>query len=159
MRKQSVPNLFGGTSPFFRSFQNDLARMLDLSRRPAPGAGETSEFFEPFATMPAVDFAETDTAVEVSAEVPGVSEDDLDVTVQGDVLVIKGEKSSDIEDEKKDYHYIERRYGSFRRQIPLGFIPEEGAVSADFENGVLKLTVKKPKNGPSGVQKVQIGKS
>ncbi len=158
MPRQSVPSLFG-SSPFFRSFQNELAHMLDLNRRVAPGGEDTPGFFEQFSTMPAVDFAETDTAVEVSAEVPGVSEEDLDVSVHGDVLIIKGEKSSDTEDEQKDYHYIERRYGSFRRQIPLGFVPDEGAVSADFEKGVLKLTVKKPKNGSGGVQKVKIVKS
>ncbi len=159
MARQTVPSIFNRTSPFFQSLQDDLAHMLDLSRRSTTAQGDDPRGLEPVLAMPAIDVAETETALEVTAEVPGVSEEDLDVTVHGDVLVIKGEKSSDTEDKQKDYHLIERRYGSFRRQIPLGFTPEAGAASASFENGVLKLTIAKPENAESNVQKVQIGNS
>ena len=158
MTRQTVPSLFGRSTPFFRSLQDDLAHMLDLSRRSPPAKAEDLGFFEQVTTMPAIDVAETDTSLEVSVEIPGVTEDDLDVTVQGDVLIVKGEKSSDKEDKQKDYHLVERRYGSFRRHIPLGFVPAEGAVSAAFENGVLKLTVDKPTDVQSAVQKVRITK-
>ncbi|WP_165587006.1 Hsp20/alpha crystallin family protein [Pseudaestuariivita atlantica] len=159
MSRQNVPSIFGRSTPFLRSFQDELAHMLDLTRQGAATKGDERGFFTDFATMPALDVAETETALEVSAEVPGVSEDDLDVTVQGDVLIIKGEKSSDSEDKQKDFHVVERRYGSFRRQVPLGFVPEQGAVSASFDNGVLKLVIDKPANVQGDVQKVEIGKS
>ena len=159
MSRQTVPSLFGRPAPFLRSLQDELAHMLDLSRRVPTGAGDDNGTFDPFATMPAIDVAETDGALEVSVEIPGVSEDDLDITVQGDVLVIKGEKSAEAEDKQKDYHVVERRYGSFRRHVPLGFVPEQGAVSATFENGVIRLTVTKPANAQGSVQKVQIGKA
>ena len=159
MPRQSVPSLFGRSTPFFRSFQDELAHMLDLSRRSIPTRGDDYSFFDQMTAMPAIDVAETDGSLEVSVEIPGVSEDDLDITVQGDALIIKGEKSSDTEDKQKDYHLVERRYGSFRRQVPLGFVPEEGAVAATFENGVLKLDIAKPANGQSGTQKVQISTS
>ena len=74
------------------------------------------------------------------------------------MLILKGEKSSDTEDRQKDYHLVERRYGSFRRQVPLGFVPEQGAVSATFDNGVLKLTITKPEGVQGGVQKVRISR-
>ena len=109
--------------------------------------------------VPAIDVAETDTGLEISAEIPGVVEDDLDVTVQGDTLVIKGEKSADREEKAKDYHLVERRHGSFRRHIPLGFVPDTGAVEADFTNGVLRLRITRPDNAPTGVQKISIGTS
>ena len=158
MSKQTLPSFFGRTSPFLRAAQDDLAHILDLSHRGATATGDAPGVFDQFATMPALDVAETDTALEITAEIPGVSEDDLDVTVQGDVLILKGEKSSDTEDRQKDYHLVERRYGSFRRQVPLGFVPEQGAVSATFDNGVLKLTITKPEGVQGGVQKVRISR-
>ena len=158
MTRQTVPSFFGRSTPFLRSFQDELAHMLYLTRQSTAPKSDERGLFVDLPTMPALDVAETETALEISVEVPGVSEDDLDVTVQGDVLIIKGEKSSDSEDTQKDYHVIERRYGSFRRQVPLGFVPEQGAVSASFDNGVLKLLVEKPANVQSDVQKVEIGK-
>jgi HSP20 family protein len=157
MTRQTIPSIFGNQSPFFRSVQDELAQMFDLSRRAEPNSGKDVGFFGQMASLPAMDIAETETAFEVSAEIPGVSEDDLDISVQGDVLVIKGEKSSETEDKQKDYHLVERRYGKFHRRIPLGFAPEDNAVSAVFENGVLKLTVQKPKATQGGVRKIKIG--
>lgn len=159
MSRHPVPSRFGRSTPFLRSFQDELAHMLDLTRQTAPAKGGAQSFMEQISAMPAIDVAETGSAVEVTVEVPGVSEEDLDVTVQGDVLVIKGNKTSETEDKQKDYHVVERRYGSFHRQVPLGFVPEAGAVSASFDNGVLKLTVTKPDNVQSGVQKVEISKT
>lgn len=159
----SNPNLpsRGGSfySPFFQSFQKEMAQMLDHLRGTAVPQ-PTEDFFSNGTTLvPAIDVAETETGLEISADIPGVSEEDLDVTVQGDTLVIKGEKSADREEKEKDYHLVERRYGSFRRHIPLGFVPETGAVDADFSNGVLKLKIARPADAPTGVQKVSIGKS
>ena len=159
----SNPNLPGGPGsfypPFFQSFQKELAQILAHLRGTAT-PGPTEDFL-PNGTMlvPALDVAEPDTGLEISAEIPGVVEDDIDVTVQGDTLVIKGEKSADREEKAKDYHLVERRHGSFRRHIPLGFVPDTGAVEADFTNGVLRLRITRPDNAPTGVQKISIGTS
>lgn len=158
MSRHPVPSIFGRPTPFLRSFQDELAHMLDLTRPSTAAKGDDRGFFTDLATVPALDVAETEKALEISVEIPGVSEDDPDVTVQGDVLIIKGEKSSDTEDKQKDFHVVERRYGSFRRQVPLGFVPEQGAVSASFDNGVLKLVIEKPANQQGDVQKVDIAK-
>lgn len=145
--------------PFFQSFQKEMAQMLDHLRGTATPQPTEDFFAAGTMLVPAIDVAETDDGLEISADVPGVKADDLDVSVQGDTLVIKGEKSSDREEKEKDYHLVERRHGSFRRHIPLGFVPESGAVDADFSNGVLRLTIKRPANSETGVQKIVIGTS
>ena len=145
--------------PFLQNFQKEMAQMLDHLRSGTPLPSTESLFQNEGMLVPAIDVAETDTGLEISADIPGVKEDDLDVTVQGDTVIIRGEKNADREEKDKNYHLVERRYGSFRRHIPLGFVPDEGAVDADFTNGVLKLKITRPADAPSGVQKIKIGKS
>lgn len=148
----------GQTSPFFQSMQRDMAQLFDRFRGLQPGM--PGNFFEAMSppAFPALDIAETDTSMEITAEVPGVKAVDLDISIANDVLTLKGEKSSDHEEKEEDYHLVERRYGSFRRQVPLGFTPEEGAVEAHFADGVLKLTIAKPAKAKSAVQKIKISK-
>lgn len=148
-----------GQSAFFPTFQKEMNRLLDQFRTGWPGfqEGETSLFSEP--VFPAMDIVETEDAVEISAEVPGVKEEDLEASITGDILLLKGAKYSGYEDTADKFHTIERRYGSFRRQIPLGFSPEEGAVTADFADGILKLRIAKPANAQAGVQKITIKKA
>ena len=146
-------------APFFQSMQREMNEFLDrFHLRPV---APTSEFFEAIGTagFPAIDVAETDDAVEITAEIPGVKEDDIDISIVRDVLTIKGEKSSDHEEKDKDYHVVERHFGSFRRQLPLGFSPDEGAVKASFTDGVLRLKITKPADTKSAVQKIKISRS
>lgn len=132
--------------------------MLDHVRRTDPVELPDDGYFAAPLSVPAVDIAETDEGLEISAEVPGVSEEELDVTIVGDVLVLKGEKNENVDEKKRDYHLVERRYGSFRRSIPLGFVPEKEAVTAAFSDGVLKLKIARPVDAESGVQRVSIAK-
>ncbi|WP_299647844.1 Hsp20/alpha crystallin family protein [uncultured Tateyamaria sp.] len=141
--------------PFFQSFQREMAQMLDHLR----GTSVLQPTEDSGPLTPAIDVAETETGLEITADVPGVNAEDLDASVHGDTLVIKGEKSADREAKDKDYHLVERRYGSFRRHIPLGFVPENGAVKAEFSNGVLTLRIDRPETAPTGVQKIEIGAS
>ena len=144
--------------PMFQSFQREMNQLLDRFRSPL--APSNSEAFSAFTgpAFPAMDIAQTDGALEITAEMPGVKEEDLDVSINGDVLILKGEKSAEREEKEADYQLVERRYGSFRRQIPLGFVPEDGSVDAKFADGVLKLTIAQPKDAASQVQKVTIKK-
>ncbi|MDW3223858.1 MAG: Hsp20/alpha crystallin family protein [Paracoccaceae bacterium] len=145
-------------SAFFPTFQKEMNRFLDQFRSGFPMMENDSRamFSEP--SFPAIDVVETEDAFEISAEVPGVSEGDLDVTVSGTTLILKGEKSAEDEKTEDSYHLIERRYGSFCRRIPLGFTPEDGAVDAQFSNGILKLHISKPAANKSDVQKIDIRK-
>jgi len=96
------------------------------------------------AGAPAINVAETKDALEVSAELPGVDEKDIKVSLDDNQLVISGEKKAESTKEEKDWHVEERSYGSFYRSISLPFEPEDGAVDAHFDKGVLHLTIKKP---------------
>jgi HSP20 family protein len=142
--------------PFFGSMQREMNQWLDRFR-PHPLAHSDS-FFDRLAGpgFPALDVVETEDAIEITAEVPGVSEDDLDVSLAQNMLVLRGEKSSDHEEKEQDFHLVERRYGSFRRQVPLGFTPEDEAVSATFKDGVLKLRIAKPDEAKQTQRKIKI---
>ncbi len=107
------------------------------------------------ALMP-LDMYETDESIVVKAAIPGVKPEDIEVTVTGDLLTIKGEFKTETEDkdEKRNYHRQERRYGSFSRQVTLPSGVNADACQADFENGV--LTLKLPKAEEAKVKKVQI---
>jgi HSP20 family protein len=108
------------------------------------------------SAMLPLDMYETENDVVVKAAIPGVKPEDIEVTVTGDLLSIKGEFRSETEeqDEKRNYHRQERRYGSFCRQVALPAGVSADACTADFENGV--LTLKLPKVEEARVKKVQI---
>ncbi len=91
-----------------------------------------------------LDVAETKDAVEISTELPGMGEDDVTVSVEGQTVVIAGEKKSASESKDKDWHVVERSYGSFRRVVPLTFVPDASKINATFEKGVLHVSVAKP---------------
>ena len=97
------------------------------------------------AVAPAISVAETNDVFEVTAELPGVvDQKDINVSLDDNQLVISGEKKAESTKEEKDWHVEERSYGSFYRSMSLPFEPEEGAVEAHFDKGVLHLTIKKP---------------
>ena len=96
------------------------------------------------AGVPPLAVAETKDAFEVTAELPGVDEKDIKVSVDDNQLVISGEKKAESKKDEKEWHVEERTYGSFYRSMSLPFEPEDGAVEAHFDKGVLHLTVKKP---------------
>ena len=91
-----------------------------------------------------VDIAETDKDIEITAELPGLEEKDVQVNVADDVLTIKGEKKAEKEEKDKNYHRIERSYGSFCRSLQLPAGANADAIKATLKNGVLKVTVTKP---------------
>ena len=101
-------------------------------------------FSRDWAGAPAVSVAETNDAFEVTAELPGVDENDINVSLDDNQLVISGEKKAESTKEEKNWHVEERSYGSFYRSMLLPFEPEDGAIEAHFDKGVLHLTIKKP---------------
>jgi HSP20 family protein len=93
--------------------------------------------------MPAVDVFEKEDKFIVKAELPGMKDDDIDVSVIGDTLSIKGEKKSETEVKDEDYYRSERSYGSFYRSIPLPSNVDANKVEASFDDGVLEITLPK----------------
>jgi HSP20 family protein len=92
---------------------------------------------------PELDVAETDTTVEVSAELPGMKPEEINVEVENGQLWISGEKKEEKEEKGKTYHRVERRYGSFRRMLPIPASVDPEKVEASFREGVLKITLAK----------------
>lgn len=93
--------------------------------------------------VPAVDIAETEDALHVKAELPGLKQEDVDIHVQGDTLTIKGERKYEHEEKKKNYLRKETTYGSFQRAFSLGVPVKTDAVTATYKNGVLEITLPK----------------
>ena len=108
--------------------------------------------------MPHMDVSETEKELRVCAELPGVSEKDVDVRLEDDVLVIRAEKKFERKDEKESYHFMERSYGTFQRALRLPGPVEPEQVQASFENGVLTVTVPKTEQQERS-RRIQIGGS
>jgi HSP20 family protein len=104
----------------------------------------------------AVDMYETSDNLIVKASVPGIKPEQLDVTVQGETLTIKGEMQEEQQREQGRYHVRERRQGSFSRSITLPFPIQNDKVQATFENGVLTLTLPKAEEIKPKTIKVQV---
>jgi HSP20 family protein len=110
---------------------------------------------------PKIDIAETKDAIDLAAELPGVDEKDLDVTLADGILTIRGEKKTarDERDKDKNWHVVERSYGSFSRAITLPFDPDPGEVEAKFDKGVLHIHLPKPAEMAKKQQKIEIKKA
>jgi len=124
----------------FNSLNNlhrELSRVFD-SRYP----------FEPLQTtennwQPQVDITETENAYKVHVEIPGVSPQDVDVTLHNGILTVKGEKTTSHEHEQGETKHRERTYGSFSRQFTLPETTDEDGVKAKAVNGVLEIEIPK----------------
>jgi HSP20 family protein len=107
---------------------------------------------EQMAWAPNIDVFEKDDKFVVKAEVPGMKEDDIHVSVEGDMLTIRGEKKAESEVKEEDYYRCERSYGSFLRSVALPSTVDTSKIEADYEDGVLEVTLsKKPEVKPKKV--------
>jgi HSP20 family protein len=97
-----------------------------------------------FPMTPAVDVVEKENAFELTAELPGLDAKNIELTLDDDVLTIKGEKNEEKEEKTKDRYVSERRYGSFRRSLQLPANVDAGKIEATYKSGI--LTVKLPKS-------------
>src|ERR1700739_1129102 len=113
------PDVFESFRPAFDYLLSDFGRRLPNPWRPSSVAG-----------LAAIDIGETKDAIEISAELPGVNEGDVHVSVEGQSIVISGEKKSETEKKDREWQVVERSYGAFRRVVPLSFRPETNKMSA-----------------------------
>lgn len=155
--KSLLPSLWDKDSyEPFHSLQREIDRVFNdfsrgthfpLTNRDGNGATRL---------MPSVDIVETDGTLEVTAELPGVDEADIEVTLNENVLTIKGEKKAESEKEDKNYHVVERSYGSFQRSLKVPFVASADDISAKFEKGVLKVTLPKPPEVEAKTKKIPV---
>ena len=133
-------------APFFAPLQREFDRVLaDFS------GFDLSEVFGP---SPRMDMRETDGAVELTVEVPGMAEDDIHIDLEDDILTVSGEKKSSTETNDKGVRMIERRYGSFSRSVRLPGAVKADGIKASLKQGVLTVTA--PLNGGAASRKIQI---
>jgi HSP20 family protein len=104
----------------------------------APTTGRNGQSF-----VPALDLSETTDGYLVEVTVPGLKPEEIDVTVENNVLTIKGTLNRTAEDSKRNYHRIERRYGSFQRTIALPTTVKADGIAAELNNGILRLEIPK----------------
>jgi len=149
----------------FENLRREIERVFEDFDSPwRPLSRRSFWDFDPFrqmpaatvAAMPAVDVTETDKAYEVSAELPGMDEKNIEVKVANGVLTIKGEKHDEKEEKKKDYYLRERNYGSFQRsfQIPEGVDTDK--IEANFTKGVLTVSLPKSAETQKAEKKITV---
>ena len=141
-----TPTLFGMPFRALRDEFDELFNRLTLDRN--GNKWLTTEF------SPACDLSETDGAYQLRMDVPGIKPDDITVQVTGDTVHVSGERKEEKEEKGKTYHRVERRSGSFSQTLRLPAAVAEDKVQANFDNGVLTVTL--PKTEVSKTRTVKV---
>ncbi len=124
------------------NLRHDMDSLFDRFLRDPWGWGDFDSPAAGLMSMPRTDLADTENEVTVTMEVPGVDPKNVDISITGDVLTVRGEKTEEKK-EKKNYHYVERQHGSFHRSVQLPSTVDPSKVDATFKNGVLSISVAK----------------
>ncbi len=139
----------GSANPFM-SLQREIDRLFEDFTRGFPtlaGNGAAK-------LLPSMDVTETDKEIEITAELPGLEEKDVQINVADNLLTIRGEKKAEKEEKDKDYRLVERSYGSFERTLELPDGVNADAIKASIAKGVFKVTVPKP--APAQAKKIEV---
>lgn len=153
-RKPSAMQDRSAESDPFLAMQRRMNRLFDDFMAPLPGLLPYEEMGASFT--PRVDVEEDEKEVRVTAELPGMDARDIDISIHRDVLTLRGEKSSEHEEKKGQYHRIERSYGSFERAIPLGMAVDAEKAAAEYRNGVLTITLPKPAGEAAKTRRIEV---
>ncbi len=128
---------------------NELFR--EFTRSAFPGFGEEQGTFYPDVNM-----TEDEREVKVTAELPGMDENDIEISLTDETLTIKGEKKTEREEKGKESYYMERTFGSFQRVLPLSGRIDATKADATFKKGVLSITLPKLEAGKAESKKIRI---
>jgi HSP20 family protein len=143
------------TDPFL-SLRRDMNRLFD----DAFGAfGFPSLFGPALSQMPAapkIDVSETDNEIQIAAEMPGIDQNNVEVLLEDDRLIIRGDKKEAREDKDRNYHVRERVPGIFSRTLPLPFAPDPNQVKAEFKDGVMTITIPKPQEVKQKQHRIEV---
>ncbi len=141
----------------FAEFQKEMNRLFENFSDDMFGLSPMKRTQQEIsAAFPKMDVSETDKEFKVSAELPGMDEKDIDVSVSNEVLTIKEEKKAEKEDKKPNYYRMERSYGSFQRSIPLPSEVEKDKIKANFKKGVLNIVLPKSEKAVKESKKIEI---
>ncbi len=161
VRRETPPATVEGW-PSMLSLRNEIDRLFDdfgaglwrhpLSRRVHSLLPASAEW----ALQPATELVECNGEYRVTAELPGMNAEDIDIKLSNGTITIRGEKSEEKKEEKDDYLVSERRYGEFQRSLSLPTGVDADAVSANFANGVLTVTLPKTPEAKQKERKVEV---
>lgn len=161
VRRETPPATVEGW-PSMLSLRNEIDRLFDdfgaglwrhpLSRRVNSLLPASAEW----ALQPATELVECNGEYRVTAELPGMNAEDIDIKLSNGTITIRGEKSEEKKEEKDDYLVSERRYGEFQRSLSLPTGVDADAVSANFANGVLTVTLPKTPEAKQKERKVEV---
>jgi len=148
----------------FADLRRQIDRLFDDFQWASwPTAGRSVFDMEPFwrgevtwGKAPAVDVAERDNGYELTAELPGMAAENVEVRYADGVLTIKGEKKDEKEEKKKDYYMSERRFGTVQRSLRLPDGIDADKIAADFKNGVLTVTLPKTAEAQKSEKKITV---
>ncbi len=151
-RKKSIPVKREESNPFalLRKEMDELFDNFFQGFDLEPFGGRLGAF------SPDIDVVENDREIKIKAELPGMDEKDIEVSINEDTLTIRGEKKEEQEDKGKDYYRMERSYGSFTRTIPLPVEVETDKAEAKFKKGVLTVTLPKTAKAVEGTKKIAV---
>jgi len=136
------------------SIQNEMNRLFNtfFDTPATPGNGSTLRRW-----IPAMDLVETDDHFVLKADLPGLSEGDVNIEVEDNVLTISGERKAQHEEKKEGYYRVERAYGSFRRSLTLPEGIDPADVQASFDRGVLEVRIPKPEERKPRRVSIKVG--
>jgi len=137
-----------------RTLHEEVDRLFDDFGRGFPFPRLAESFRG--TVVPSVDVAETEKEVVITAELPGIDEKEVDVTLADGVLTIKGEKKAEKEEKGKNFHRIERSYGAFSRQVAVPAEVDEDKVKAEFAKGLLTVTLAKKPSAVQSAKKITV---
>jgi HSP20 family protein len=149
------------TPDVWRSFRGEMDRLFDRFGFPSFRRMFETEPAWRWETSfgiaaPAVDVSEDDKAYKITAELPGMEAKDIELSMTGDMLVLKGEKRQEKEEKEKNYYLSERSYGSFQRSFQLPDGVDRDKLAADFSKGVLTITLPKTPEAQKQTKKIEV---
>jgi HSP20 family protein len=143
-------------SPFV-SLQREMNRLFDnFSHNLFQGLPSKMDWPEFGVSYPQMDIKESDKEILVTAELPGIEDKDIDISLSKNSLTIKGEKKVEKEEKKSEFYRMERSYGSFQRTVPLPAVVKDEEVKATFKNGVLTVIMPKSEKALKEAKKIKI---
>jgi HSP20 family protein len=132
------------------SLQGDMNRLFDRFFEGRVANGTARRW------IPAMDLVETEDHLVLRGDLPGMSEDDIDIEIKDNVLTVSGERKAESEEKGEGYHRVERAFGGFSRSLTLPQGVDADQIKAEFDKGVLQVTIPKPADAKP--TRVQIGK-
>ena len=151
----------------WQSFRNEMDRLFDRFSGSFgfPSLRRMFDMDRPFSSTslsfaaPAIDISEDEKSYKICAELPGLDARDVDLSVAGDTLVLKGEKRQEAERKETNYHFSERSYGAFQRAFELPASVDRDKISADFSKGILTINMPKTAAAQQQSKKIDVKQS